>query len=177
VPGRVRRVPGRTFGGRSGSRRKTEWIAGVSPWQTRASSSLSNVVDFSQADLAGLVPFTIIRTVGVAAIAFDEDFILDQDIFAAWGACVVRETARNVGGGALPNPLLAIGDDMWFWHQSVCEFIESSFTGRSGLAVPIDSRAQRKVEDGDAIVFSLAVDVTSDAVEQALQVRVLCKLH
>ncbi len=173
----VRAGTGRMSGARGGIRRQTEWIAGVSPWQPRGSATTVDVVGFSQADLADLVPFTITRTVGIAAIAFDEDFILDQDIFCAWGGVVVKERARVAGTGSMPRPIVNIGDDGWFWHQPVCEFIESDFTGRSGLAVTIDSRAQRKVEDGDAIAFLLEIDGTSDAIEQAMMVRILCKLH
>jgi len=174
----VARVIRRTSGARGfTTRRKTEWIGATSPWQARASGSLNNVIDFDQSQLAALYPFTITRTVGIASLAFDEDFILDQDIFAAWGGVVVQERARAAGVASLPDPIVNIGDDGWFWHQPVCEFIESVGTDRSNISYVIDSRAQRKVEDGEAIVFMLRVDATSDAVEQAMMVRILCKLH
>ena len=171
------RVIRRISGVRVGPRRQTEWIGGSSPWQARASGGLFNVIDFSQADLASLVPFTITRTVGIAALAFDEDFILDQDIFAAWGGVVIQERARVAGVGSMPDPIANIGDDGWFWHQPVLEFIESVGTDRSNKSYTIDSRAQRKVVDGDAIAFMLRLDASSDAVEQAMMVRILCKLH
>ena len=40
----------------------------------------------------------------------------------------------------------------------------------------IDSRAQRKVVDGDSIVFA-AENVGSDTVQLNMIVRILCKLH
>ena len=171
-----RMVSGRTSVVPASLRRKTTWIAATSAWSTLGSGLTQTVVAFNQAALAPLVPFTITRTVGIASIAFDEDFILDQDIFAAWGASVVKENAV-LAAGALPLPITDIGDDVWFWHQPVAEFIESTFTGRSGLGVVINSKAQRKVVDGEAIVFRLQVDGSSDALERAMMVRILCKLH
>jgi len=137
-------------------------------------------LQFSAAVLEDLVPFTITRTVGMVAIATDADFITNQDMFGALGAKVVDERARVAGGGSLARPLTEIVDDGWYLHQALLGFTESVVTANadfmSSLTFPFDSRAQRKVSDGEAIVFSIQNGGT-DAFQAAIIMRFLAKLH
>jgi len=177
MPGMRRQVTGHTSGVRlSGQRRATEWIALSVPWQSQLGGK-DLIAFFTQAELEALVPFTITRTVGIFGWAHDEDFILDQDVYGAIGFAVVRENARSVGGGAVPGPLTNVGDDVWYLHRFFSGFVESINTASGGTNLILDSRAQRKVVDGDALIFMSELDGTSDDIEQCLGVRILCKLH
>jgi len=174
----ARRALARTFAGqRSSTRRKTEWIAAEAPWATKITNTITVLFSFSQAVLADLVPFTIVRTVGMFGMAPDEDFILDQDVFGAVGLMVVREGNRAAGSVSLPGPIINIGDDGWWLHMPFMHFVESINTASQGIMQPFESRAMRKVEDGDAIVGMIQLDSTSDNAEVAFMVRILCKLH
>ncbi|MBW6325916.1 hypothetical protein, partial [Pseudomonas aeruginosa] len=78
-----------------------------------------------------------------------------------------------------PDSFAAASDDVWFWHQ----YFAARFDDRSDsdLLVSqnfmIDSKAQRKVVDGDAIVFAGQGGGESDGFDIALYVRMLLKLH
>jgi len=167
--------------GRGGSlRRKTEWISIFGALSDLTETSSRVRLAFSQATLAPLVPFTITRTILSWQTAVDAGFITDQDWFVAIGGLVVREPARVVGITAMQTPLSDAGDDGWFLHWTSTAFLEEVLTSNAAVMTSqmhhIDSRAQRKVEDGDAIVFVEEV-LGSDAVQTAALVRMLCKLH
>ena len=123
------------------------------------------------------MPCTIIRTVGLLCVASDTDFVTNQVYSGAAGACVVREEAR--AADAVPFPFSSSDHDVWFWHT----FFAATFDDRadSDLLVSqniiIDSKASRKVVDGDAIVFSVEGGNEADGFDAALFVRVLLKLH
>ena len=181
MPGTRRVGSRRMFGARaSGPRRQTEWISVVAPWVTQSGGE-QLLASFQQAALSLIVPFTITRTVGILGWAFDEDFILDQDVFGAFGCAVVRESARGQGGASIPGALANAGDDIWWTHQFFSGFAESVGGIEADIVtsqqVVIDSRAQRKVVDGDALIFTSELDSTSDDVEICLGLRILCKLH
>jgi len=110
--------------------------------------------------------------------AVDAGFLTDQDYFGALGAQVVQERARSVGATALPRPVTEIDDDGWFLYQPFSAFMEASagVDFKTSDVWMFDSKAQRKVVDGEAIVFQLQ-NTGSDSVQLRLLVRVLCKLH
>ena len=71
------------------------------------------------------------------------------------------------------------GDDAWFYHQFFFGVIDDR--SDSDLIVSrtmvIDSKAQRKVVDGQAIVFSGQGGGEADGFDLAVGLRILCKLH
>ena len=172
---------GSRFAGRDGTiRRKTEWISAFGALVDLGDDSARIRFNFTQAQLASLVPFTITRTILHWQTVIDAGFITDQDYFVAIGGVVVREPARVAGTAAIPTPLSEAGDDGWFLHYAHGDFLEEVLTSDAAVMTSamhhIDSRGQRKVEDGDAIVFTEEV-TGSDAVQTAALVRILCKLH
>jgi len=81
---------------------------------------------------------------------------------AQYGSVVVSEQAVAIGVTAIPTPVAVSGSDLWFVYETMV----SDFTlGGGGLAAaggskigesfPIDSRAMRKVEDGQDVVSVL----------------------
>ncbi len=103
--------------GRSTPRRQTEWIAATVNFTDLTASEIANVISFSQVALADLVPFTIIRTVGVMTVAFDTNFITNQIISGAAGLQVVGDDARASGVASMASPFADAADDSWFYHQ------------------------------------------------------------
>ena len=56
------------------------------------------------------------------------------------------------------------------------EVLTSNAAVVTGTQMEIDSKANRKVEDGDAIVF-MVENLGGDAMQFAMQARMLLKLH
>ena len=111
-------------------------------------------------------------------VAADTNFITNQVSSGAVAGCTVREDAR--ASGVFPNPFSDAGDDMWFYHQFFASVIDDRGTDSDLLMsqnYPVDSKAQRKVADGDSIVFVGQGGGESDGFDVALFVRVLLKLH
>ena len=159
----------------AGTRRQTEWISGTVNFTDFTASEGQTLLLFNQAALAPLVPFTIIRTVGLVTISFDQNFITNQSYTAAVGGTVVTERAS----ATFRRPYLDAGDDNWFYHQFFAGEIDDRTDSDILLSKswPIDNKAQRKVEDGYAIQFAGEGGGESDGFDIALQVRILCKLH
>ena len=159
----------------SGAPRLTEWIAATVGWTDFTASELSQLIIFNQAALAPLVPFTIVRTVGVFNIAFDRNFITNQTYSGAVGGAVISDRGQTT----VQRPFTDASDDLWFWHQFFAGQIDDRADSDLVVsrAIVIDSKAQRKVEDGMAIQFGCEGGGEADGFDASLQLRILCKLH
>ncbi len=175
-----RNYAGRSYqsAGRS-TRRKTEWISGTTDFLDLTASEKKRNLSFSQAALVDLVPFTIIRTVGVIVIAADLNFITNQLFVGAFGGCIANDQARAIGVTALPGPFSEAGDDVWFQHQffgmQIDDRADSDLV--NSQTIVIDSKAQRKVEDGQAIQFLTEGGGEADGFDISTMLRILVKLH
>jgi len=120
-----------------------------------------------------------VRTVGLLVVSSDQNFITNQIWSGAAGCCIVRESARAAGLASMPQPFIDASDDVWLWHQFFAGIIDDRADSDilTSMQIPIDSRAQRKVADGDAIVFLIEGGGESDGFDAALYVRLLLKLH
>ncbi len=159
------------------NRRATEWISATVDWTDFTAGESQFLLTFSQAQLRDLIPFTITRTVGILAVSADFNFITNQSFLGAVGACTVREDAR--AAGQAPDAFANAGDDMWFWHQFFAMQIDDRTDSDIKLSETyvIDSRAQRKVADGDAIIFTGEGGSGADGFDVSLMIRMLVKLH
>ena len=146
-------------------------------WTDFTAGQFRQLASFTQADLAEIVPFTITRTVGLLMTSIDFDPILNQDYSGAAGFAVCNERARATL--ATPFPFTAAGDDTFFYHQFFADQLESGGGGDQLMTKvwTIDSKAQRKVEDGQGIAFNCQGGGSSDGFDVFLAVRMLCKLH
>ena len=176
-----RRRYNRSFQG-GAPRRQTEWLASadatvyssVGPGITLLSQSLSTV---EKAKL----PFTVTRTIGQIAVMSDQT-AAQEEAFGALGFQVANENAVTVGVTALLSPILNEDADQWFVYQpAACG--TGNPTGVAGVfelgwqVYSFDSRAQRKVEEGQdiAIVFENAAGAFGMKV--LIKFRMLIKLH
>ena len=158
-------------------KRLTEWISFQTNFTDFTASEGKAVGSFTQTFLRDFVPCTIMRTVGLLVVAADLNFITNQIYSGAVGGCTVRQDA--FAAGAFPDAFSDAGDDVWFMHQFFAATIDDR--ADSDLVVSqnfiIDSKAQRKVVDGDAIVFHAEGGGEADGFDLALYLRVLLKLH
>ena len=173
------RVARRSFGlqrGRSVGR-LTEWfgtIFGTDATTLPASTGLLALV-MTAAELAKR-PFTITRTVGLLSVQSDQN-AAPEFPFGALGGLVVSEKAIATGFTAVPDPVTESDSDLWFLYQSFsAEGSASTNVGRPLMQFPLDSRAQRKVQDGEEFAFVIANASAADGLNFFLNLRILVKL-
>jgi len=69
----------------------------------------------------------------------------------------VSDQSVAIGVTAVPTPLTDLGSDLWFFHQMLMGGImkdsSAGFASLRGFRYVVDSKAMRKVEEGQDIVF------------------------
>ncbi len=142
---------------RRGPKRKTFWL-GSSPatgFTTLSGSTKAIALSFSGAQVSAFAPFTIVRTVGLLAIRSDQ-VAAGENQLGAFGQMVITELARAAGAASIPGPATDSADDMWYqfgWFANRFDFLDATgFAPNGAQLFAYDSRAQRKVEDGQALV-------------------------
>ena len=166
----------------SGPRRQTEWLFREFVAAPTVLDGQTFVFDSSMdaTELAKL-PFTITRTIGLLTV-FSDQAVLTQNPHGAFGALVVSEKAATLGPTAFPDPVTEGNSDEWFlygqWDATI--FVDAGGSaGFGGIQqIAFDSKAQRKVEEGQQIAFLIAnaASVVDDA-QYIWQYRMLIKLH
>ena len=162
----------------SGARRRTTWGAIFSTgFQALAANSLVTAGSFNAAGLANVAPGTLIRVRGLLVVRSDQNAAI-EDGFGAMGVAVVTERARNAGGTALPDPVSQAAADYW---QSYQPFIASHSivvgTGVAQETYTIDSKAQRRFGDLDAIVVQVTNADAASGISFMIALRFLFLLH
>ncbi len=162
-------------------RRETLWLAGVFAQTVMAAEGGTLISSFNAAALA-LRPFTVLRTRGELVITADQASSSERQ-WAAYGFAVVSDQAAAIGVSAIPTPVTDQGSDLWFVYQALInayEFQTAASTTPIGKRYSFDSRAMRKVEDGQDVVevaeMSLAGSAGSGLRLQSA-FRMLIKLH
>ena len=158
------------------ARRLTEWLAFTSNANLAvAATSSALFLSFSQVNLAGLVPFTIVRIRGRVFWSNDQAAGNENSI-GAYGIAIVKEPARAIGITAIPTPIDESSDDAWLHHGFMQAQTFASLNAMQVQNEEFDSKAMRKVEDGDAIVLVVENSSTVGAVFN-VQARILVMLH
>jgi len=168
---------------RSGTRRMTEWAGSADVTGTSSVAAAAKVLDQSltQAVLEAVTPATLVRTIGSLYVRSDQT-ATTENAFGAMGAAVVKENARAAGAASLPGPITNEDDDVWFLYQFFnAGIVVGSEVGFRGSSVwyeyQFDSKAQRKVVSGDAVVFMLENASGTAGFVYILKWRMLFKLH
>ena len=88
---------------------------------------------------------------------FSDQQAATEDQLGAVGMHIANDNAVVVGASALLGPITDQSDDAWFlWHPIVQRFrvvSSSGFDGSDGHLYLIDSRAQRKLQEGQSAVL------------------------
>ncbi len=162
--------------GRGAPRRQTEWIP-LAFGSDRLALAASSGVLTSSLNAAALAkrPFTVTRTVGSLFIASDQQ-AASEFPFGAFGMMVVSEKAVATGFTAVPDPVTEVGLDEWFVYQQFMVSGSGDAGFRNWMNFPFDSRAQRKVQDGEDITVMLANASATDGLFFQVFFRMLVKL-
>ena len=163
-------------------RRQTVWVASadITGRTTLASDTIILDQSFlvSGASNAALVGSTVIRTRGYWSIKSDQ-FATSEDFMVAMGFGVVSSAARALGVTAVPSPIIEEQWDGWFVYEildGAFTFGDATgFTSPSVMSAKFDSKAQRKLEDENAVVIVLENPFTV-GLSYAVKFRMLFKL-
>ncbi len=165
---------------RSGKVRQTDWVLAVATTSVVNVPAASKVllVSFPSATLATLAPSTLIRTRGIFSISSDQQAAGEQQLGAV-GFGFVNEVARALGVTGLPGPFT---DDLWggwFYHQYIAQrFGFASGVGFEADFAPrtvIDSKAMRKFESDEGLVFMVENGHATHGFDIQLHARMLIK--
>ena len=156
--------------------RKTLWV----PFELATSviaSGAATIIHTVSAGLLALRPFTIVRTLLSYQLESDQAAAIEHQM-AGTGVAVVSDQAVAVGVTAVPTPTTDMGSDLWFIHQLIFGD-ESALTDRtrSATRVLVESKAMRKVQDGEDIVHVIEADTLGDGITIRSGGRMLIKLN
>jgi len=162
-------------------RRETLWIGDTATTPVGLAGANTAVLINSLGALAlALRPFTIVRTRGVVVVRTDQ-IAASEDVDLAYGQVVVSDQAVAIGITALPTPSTDSDSDLFFVYERLMNsfFFGTGvgFDGKMFVEREIDSRAMRKVEDGQDLVAVAETGVSSSGVVFAQFSRTLIKVH
>ena len=90
---------------------------------------------------------------------FSDQQAATEDQLGAVGMHIANNNAVTAGAASLLGPVTDQNDDAWFlWHPIVQRFrflTASGFDGSDGHLYLIDSRAQRKLQEGESAVLMI----------------------
>ncbi len=165
-------------GGRQ--RRQTRWADVTETVSVLAAASTAVISNVTSADFNALRPYTIVRVRGVLHLVSDQQ-AASEDYSAAFGIAVVSDQAAAIGVSAVPTPITDRGSDLWLVYEELASrFVFGSgvgFENAGGIFRQFDSRAMRKVEDGDQPTFVKETSSQSNGVRFYSAARLLIKLH
>ena len=162
---------------RVGSRRQTTWIAPADQGFVSVTTGSTTLIASFDPTAAGLPRPTVVRTRGSVAIAPVIGIAADVDIVGAYGLAVVSENAFGQGVSAIPQPFDDANWDGWFvWRSFSIRFeSNSALTAHiNQLVQEVDSKAMRKMGDGDRVVLIAQSQV--GAYDISMPLRMLMKL-
>ena len=165
-------------GGRSV--RETLWFSMTETRTTLAAANTAAIILSLNAAALALRPFTIVRSLMFFHVRSDQG-AATENYDVALGGAVVSDQAVAIGVTAVPTPFTDLGLDLWFLHQILSGHLEvTTDIGRianNNLWRQVESKAMRKVEDGQDLIFTLENSSLSDGSTSFVAGRLLIKLH
>ncbi len=160
----------------SGVRRSTQWIASSIETDFTALAANTQLLDQS---FAFLEPSTIIRTRGSIWVRSDQ-LSATESPFGALGMAVVSNEAAVAGPGSVPMPVADQDSSKFFlWQPWLADVFLADATSfyKAFVEYKFDSKAMRKVNNGDTAVIVVENSSATDGVNFLMQFRMLIKLH
>ncbi len=99
---------------------------------------------------------------------------------AAYGQAKISEQAAAIGVTAMPTPDLDVESDLWFVYERQMgfeQFFDATGSTTHGETFRFDSKAMRKVEDGEQLASVVEAGSLSLGFTFTVQFRQLIKLH
>ena len=159
-------------------RRESLWV-GISHQNTiLAAAATAVLTNSANAALLALRPFTIVRTHLNWLVTSDQS-AATENFIGSFGAAVVSDQAVAVGVAAVPTPATDQGSDLWFLYATWTGRFELVGTSITSDVSPqnIDSKAMRKVEDGQDVVFVAEAGLIGNGCVVHSSGRMLVKTH
>ncbi len=174
----ARRSPtGRFPALRQGRSRDTIWFNGIEIEQALGTGGTSVLLTALSSTGLGYRPFTIVRARGYMHIVTDQS-AAGESQRAAFGMAVVSEQAHAIGVTAVPTPVTDDESGLWFVYEWLLTATIATGIETEGAGMKIDSKAMRKVQEGDQVISVVQSGATSDGLLfQAYTPRLLVKLH
>ncbi len=122
-----------------------------------------------------LRPFTIVRTHFIFQVRSDQA-AANEDQSGAVGIAVVSDEASAVGITATPTPVTEAASDLWLLHSYFAQAGSAVNEGRTGFNYAVDSKAMRRVDIGQDIIFAAEASSISDGLILTMAARMLVKL-
>ena len=161
------------------SRRQTRWLRSAD--ETSFTSVAAGGVDFQSSlttEEKALRPFTVVRVRGWLFCQNDQSAATERS-WGAVGMAVVSDQAVAAGVASLPSPISDEASDLWFAYQYMYADFHLSAVGSSALggAFTFESKAMRKVEDGQDVVVMMENGDATFGINYLVKFRMLVKLH
>ena len=176
----------RTGGG--SLRRKSSWDLGPGG-SALQSVTISESVVVGAGALATEDGLTLVRLRGEFLFQLTGAQSIGTGFRGAFGIGIANATAFGVGVTALQTPLTNEEWDGWLFHQYFHVFSKSAivvgnaadeegqgFSGGSGIRMPVDSKAMRKLITEDVIYAIIEVVESASAADFIFRSRLLLKL-
>ncbi len=159
-------------------RRETLWGFLSTAETTLGGAPTAAVVNSLNAAGLALRPFTVVRVRGVLQVRSDQ--VASIETYGVdFGMAVVSDQAVAIGVTAVPTPLTDKGSDLWFvYEQMFGTQTGNANTGnvqQVGFSKEFDSRAMRKVEEGQDVIAVVENEINGVIVVSSG--RFLIKLH
>ena len=175
---------GRLSPGRQGPRRSTEWGASADVTAVTALGGATTIIaqTFTGGILqtAGLLPSTVVRVRGELYVQSDQAAVAERP-FGALGFAVVSDEAAVAGAASVPGPITNAQSEKFFVWQpwQAAAVVDSANVAIQPMErFEFDSKAMRKIQNGDAIVVMMENGALAGIGAQfILQFRLLFKLH
>jgi len=167
--------PRRSFVGRGVSRSQKRLTA----WVNIVDQGFLAVADAGATLMASISiesPGTVVRARGIISVNISTD--ADLEMVGAFGVGIVSTEAFGIGITAIPHPFRDADWGGWFVWQSFAQRMDAVTQAgilQGALNFVIDSKAMRKVQPNETIVF--VAESQSKAFRITETVRVLLMLH
>ncbi len=163
---------------RRSPRRLTEWgFAEFGPTNVGATPVL--LASFTAATLEDIIPCTVVRVRGLFHVKSDQ-LVTPEQWLGAIAVLIVSESARAAGVGSINTPFTEGVADQFFVYEFYAGNQEGTAAGEpqaAGLNFPIESKAMRKIVDGDSIAIVAENSTNTAGVSITGGFRILFKLH
>ncbi len=158
--------------------RESVWFGFTPAETTLAAADTATLVFVLNTAALALRPFTVVRTRGMWGLRSDQQ-AASENYSASMAMSVVSEQASAIGVTAIPTPETDRGSDLFFVYESAAGALGFDVDGslERGKWREFDSKAMRKVDISQDIVWSVETSSISSGVITHLSARMLVKLH
>ncbi len=173
----VRRFRG---GVRTGPRRKMLWMSSaVATDEIALAANTTALVSTLNAAALALRPFTVVRIRGILWVSADTT-VASERPFGAYGLITVSDQAASVGATAVPRPYSQSSNEWILWQPWLASILRGDavgFTTDNFRPYVFDSKAQRKVSQGEDLATVIENNNASHGVNFVESLRVLIKTN